>query len=263
MASFTSELLICDMFTVGLELEAAESPDGALAVLEDDVVSVELDGVDAPLIEPDVDVAGVVEDAPALDPTELGAAAVVLVEVDGVLAVPVVPPDVGVDVALLSFTRVAEAVWSLRELWKYFDTLEMNVCAAGGGGTFPVRSCLNGIMRPYSSRVLSSSCFTTAPFSVMPAKAPRAREYVRISERIFQSVLPSAWRPTGPAAAEASAPTLNLLFNSCVMPCWFITSITRSIACPPICKPQLPPSTTNGAGALHWPLLRQVATPRP
>ena len=58
---------------------------------------------------------------------------------------------------------------------------------------------------------------------------------------IFQSVSAAAWRPTGPAAADASAPILNLLESRASMPFWFITSMTRSTACPPICKPQLPP----------------------
>src|SRR6185437_8892408 len=83
------------------------------------------------------------------------------------------------------------------------------------------------------------------------------------SARIFQSVVPSTWRPTGPAAAEASAPILNLLASIFSMPWSFITSMTTSMASPPICKPQLPPVTVKGAGALHPEVVRQVATPLP
>ena len=47
------------------------------------------------------------------------------------------------------------------------------------------------------------------------------------------------------------------------MPWSFITSMTTSIASPPICKPQLPPVTEKGAGALHPDLVRQTAIPLP
>src|SRR5215469_9409829 len=40
-------------------------------------------------------------------------------------------------------------------------------------------------------------------------------------------------------------------------------SITRSTACPPICRPKLPPSMAKKAGALHPLGVRQLATPRP
>jgi hypothetical protein len=42
-----------------------------------------------------------------------------------------------------------------------------------------------------------------------------------------------------------------------------MTSMTTSIASPPICNPQLPPVTEKGAGALHPELVRQVAIPLP
>src|SRR5579864_6710932 len=97
----------------------------------------------------------------------------------------------------------------------------------------------------------------------MPAKMPRAREYVRTSAFIFQSVSAPASRPTGPAAADSSAPNLNLLASRCCMPCSFVTTMTKSIAWPPSCKPQLPPVMVIGAGALHPCSVRQVATPLP
>src|SRR6202162_5755046 len=112
-------------------------------------------------------------------------------------------------------------------------------------------------------RVPSLSCVMEAPFTVTRAKAPRAREYVRTSARILQSVSPSTCRPTGPAAAEASAPILNLLESILSIPLSFMTSMTTSIASPPICNPQLPPVTEKGAGALHPELVRQVAIPLP
>src|SRR5512138_3898598 len=84
-----------------------------------------------------------------------------------------------------------------------------------------------------------------------------------MSDLNFQSVLPDACRPTGPAAPEASAPILNLLVRSASMPFLLITNITRSIASPPACNPQLPPVKSTGAGALHPFELRQVATPLP
>src|ERR1700733_3540436 len=98
----------------------------------------------------------------------------------------------------------------------------------------------------------------------MPAKMPRAREYVSTSAFIFQSVSAAASAPTGPAAAEASAPSLNLLASRCCIPWSLVTIITRSTAWPPSCSPQLPPVIVIGAGALHVPLsVRHVATPLP
>ena len=69
------------------------------------------------------------------------------------------------------------------------------------------------------------------PSSEIPANKPREREYVSTSARIVTSVAASASRPTGPAAAEASAPSFTLLFEdgACTAP--FITSRTKSVAC--------------------------------
>src|SRR5581483_3667266 len=84
-----------------------------------------------------------------------------------------------------------------------------------------------------------------------------------MSDFIFQSVLPEACRPTGPAAPDASAPILNLLVRRASMPFLLMTSMTKSMASPPICKPQLPPVKSIGAGALHPLGVRHVATPFP
>src|SRR5579872_1818434 len=71
-------------------------------------------------------------------------------------------------------------------------------------------------------------------------------------------------RPTGPAAAETSAPSLMWPFIRPFIPSSFMTNITRSVLLPPICGPQLTPETANGAGELQLPLLvLQVATPSP
>ena len=111
----------------------------------------------------------------------------------------------------------------------------------------------------------SSSSRIVLPFSEMPANAPRERDQDRISARIVASVSADVVRPTGPAAAIASPPTVNLLFSkSRFAPRSFITSITTSVSDPPIWKPTLPPSTLTAPGALHPPpALRQVTKPRP
>src|SRR5437660_8275513 len=85
--------------------------------------------------------------------------------------------------------------------------------------------------------------------------------YVRIPA--FQPASAEAVRPTGPAAADTSAPTLKWPEIRSFMPFSFIMNISRSVVLPPICAPQLIPEREKGAGGLHWPLTRQVATPVP
>ena len=80
---------------------------------------------------------------------------------------------------------------------------------------------------------------------------------------IFQSVPAEAWRPTGPAAAEASPLSSNLLESSFFTPASFMNSTTRSTSCAPAWKPKLPPPIEIKAGALQPFLVRQVTTPRP
>src|SRR5215469_3397747 len=71
-------------------------------------------------------------------------------------------------------------------------------------------------------------------------------------------------RPTGPAAAEMSAPNLMWPFIKPCMPSSFMMNIIRSVLLPPICGPKLTPETENGAGELQLPfVVRQVATPAP
>src|SRR5215469_1348722 len=71
-------------------------------------------------------------------------------------------------------------------------------------------------------------------------------------------------RPTGPAAAETSAPNLMWPFIKPCMPSLFMMNITKSVLLPPICGPKLTPETENGAGELQLPfVVRQVATPAP
>jgi hypothetical protein len=111
-----------------------------------------------------------------------------------------------------------------------------------GAGTSPLRMFSNDSNLPYKILVASPSGLTTAPLRLTPANTPRAREYVRIWARIFQSVPPATCLPTGPAAADASAPILNLLERRLRTPFSFMMSMTRSTACAPICNPQLPPA---------------------
>src|SRR5579864_6613825 len=113
------------------------------------------------------------------------------------------------------------------------------------------------------ARVESSSCCTTAPSRVRPANAPFEREYVSTWVFIFQSVPADAWRPTGPAAADPSPVSWNLLERRCWKPWSFMTSMTKSTPSTPICNPQLPPPTETNAGALQPADVRQEATPRP
>src|ERR1700691_4526706 len=103
------------------------------------------------------------------------------------------------------------------------------------------------------------------PAREIPANSPRAREYERISARRVTSVSAEAFRPTGPAAAEASPPSLTLLVRMPSADRELISSNTKSVACPPNCKPKLPPSSAIMAGALQgsWESLPppQVITP--
>src|SRR5262249_57553691 len=83
------------------------------------------------------------------------------------------------------------------------------------------------------------------------AKGQRDRDQDRISASMAMSVSAEVVRPTGPAAAEASAPNLTLLDMTDSAPFSFMTRRTKSVASPPIWKPTLPPSSANMAGALH------------
>src|ERR1039458_4118453 len=120
-----------------------------------------------------------------------------------------------------------------------------------------------GIAEPYSARVSSWFCERTVPSRSRPAKRPFDREYVRNSALSFQSVPAWAFRPTGPAEAAASAPSLNLFLSMSCRPFWFMAMRTRSVDWPPICQPKLPPASCTKTGALHPLGVRQVETPWP
>src|SRR5260370_41105117 len=101
----------------------------------------------------------------------------------------------------------------------------------------------------------------------MPAKRPRAREYERISARKATSLSAEAVRPTGPAAALASPPSLTLLLSMLVAERGLIIRRTKSVAVPPSGKPALPPSRDIMVGGPQGPVKflppRQGVTPRP
>src|SRR5688572_14493197 len=75
----------------------------------------------------------------------------------------------------------------------------------------------------------------------------------------------AAWasRPTGPAATDASAPTLNWLRTRFSMPRRSMMTRRRSVACTPIWRPKLPPASVRKAGPDHVPPSRTLSTPRP
>src|ERR1039457_4137272 len=129
-----------------------------------------------------------------------------------------------------------------------------NALAAAGAATLPWRTislALNSF--PYRALLAPSSERNVEPSSDTPAKSPCALEYDKISAFKTMSVAAAASRPTGPAATEASPPSFTLLDKTDLAPESFITSSTKSVACPPIWKPTLPASSANIAGALHGP----------
>ena len=65
------------------------------------------------------------------------------------------------------------------------------------------------------------------------------------------SVCAEAWRPTGPAATPASAPTVKRLDSSRSAPLSFNTSRMTSVSDAPIWRPTLPPSIRTLPGALQ------------
>ena len=81
----------------------------------------------------------------------------------------------------------------------------------------------------------------TLPSMDTPANKPRLREYEYTSAVKFWSVAADAERPTGPAATEASPPSVSL---PSVMPSMLLRVVntsTMSVDCTPICQPTLPP----------------------
>src|SRR5262245_15189766 len=87
---------------------------------------------------------------------------------------------------------------------------------------------------PYISLFSSRSLRNVAPSSEMPANRPFDRDQERISALISASVWAVAFRPTGPAAAVASAPIVNLLEVSFFIPRSFMISRMTSVEETPI-----------------------------
>src|SRR6516164_3829071 len=107
----------------------------------------------------------------------------------------------------------------------------MSVDALGGACTACSSTiCFASIFLPYRFSFAPLSGRRVDPARETPAKAPRAREYDRISARIVASVSAEAVRPTGPAAAEASPPSLTLLDRIPVADREFIKRRTKSVA---------------------------------
>src|SRR4029077_12144815 len=81
---------------------------------------------------------------------------------------------------------------------------------------------------------------------------------------IRASVPAPAFRPTGPAATPASAPSSNLSFSSPSTLSSFMSSRKKSVDDAPICGPTLPPPARRYTG-LHHPtsLVCWLTTPRP
>src|SRR5262249_37736724 len=101
------------------------------------------------------------------------------------------------------------------------------------------------------------------PERSIPAKRPFAREYDSISADIWASVAAVAPRPTGPAAIEASAPSVTLFESSFSTPRLFITTRTSSVDCTPACSPMLPLVRSMKIGGPQPLACLQLRTPDP
>jgi alpha-amylase/alpha-mannosidase (GH57 family) len=142
---------------------------------------------------------------------------------------------------------------------EYLSRVAMNCWAAGGTRTLPWMMSRFVRRRPYSAWLSSISSRNVEPWSETPANTPRERDHERISAVRYASVLAAAVRPTGPAATDASPPSVNWLESSRSSPRGFMTSATTSVSDAPIWNPKLPPSARTEAGAVHPtpPCLRQ------
>src|SRR5579871_942660 len=123
-----------------------------------------------------------------------------------------------------------------------------STAAFGGRIPFVTISRFSSFL-PYSAALSSRSCRSVAPSRARPANNPCDRDQERMSACICASVWAVAVRPTGPAATEASAPSVNLLESSLSAPRAFITSMIKSVSDPPIWNPILPPSMRTVPGA--------------
>src|ERR1700722_3590892 len=123
---------------------------------------------------------------------------------------------------------------SERFLGDFFSRMETSFRPEGGTGAAPFRIISVAVnFFPYSLSLASLSGRNVEPSSEIPANSPRDREYVSISARNVASVLAAASLPFGPAAAAMSAPSFTLLLKIALAPRGFITSRTKSVACPP------------------------------
>src|SRR5580704_15322637 len=149
-----------------------------------------------------------------------------------------------------------------------FCNVLRSVFALSGTGSALLNTMSDALTSlPYRFLFAPLSGRSVEPSSEMPANKPREREYDKISARSVTSVSAEAVRPTGPAAADASAPSLTLLLSMFSADRGDIMSRTKSVAFPPSCKPALPPSSAIIVGPPQGPLKslppRQVITPRP
>src|SRR6185503_2296864 len=74
----------------------------------------------------------------------------------------------------------------------------------------PAMMSAAGAVCPYSPLFDLLSMLRMLPSSATPANNPRLREYEYTSAVKFWSVAADAARPTGPAATDASAPSVSL-----------------------------------------------------
>ena len=65
------------------------------------------------------------------------------------------------------------------------------------------------------------------------------------------SVATAVWRPTGPAATEALAPSVSLPFAMPSTPLRVLNTRITSADSTPICQPKLPPVSVMKAGLLQ------------
>src|SRR5258705_8505470 len=77
----------------------------------------------------------------------------------------------------------------------------------------------------------------TEPSSEIPANKPLLREYAKTPDRRSTSVPTSAFRPTGPAVADASAPSFSFPFRRPFMPLSSVNNLLKD---------------TTGFSSLYW-----------
>src|SRR3954469_7548478 len=86
-----------------------------------------------------------------------------------------------------------------------------------------------------------------------PANNPLLREYEYTSALKSWSVLADADRPTGPAATDASPPSVSLPSAMPSTPRLVVNTSTRSVDCTPSCQPTLPPVMDTMMGSEKRP----------